>query len=143
MLQFTSQMKLLLSVQPADFRKGIDALVALCQQQLAQDPFSGAIFAFTNRRRTAVKLLTYDGNGFWLCLKRFSQGKLQWWPSQHETQLTYHIDAIALHVLIGQGDPLQSTLGEPWRPLPSQPESFFHAGSPSENHQTVPLSGFL
>ncbi len=68
MLQFTPQMRLLLSVRPADFRKGIDALVALCQQRLGEDPFSGTVFAFTNSRRTSVKLLVYDGNGFWLCL---------------------------------------------------------------------------
>jgi transposase len=42
---------------------------------------SGTLFLFRNRSGTAIKLLTYDGQGYWLCLKRFSQGKLQWWPT--------------------------------------------------------------
>ncbi|VAW82823.1 hypothetical protein MNBD_GAMMA12-260 [hydrothermal vent metagenome] len=121
MMQFTSQMTLYLAIDPTDFRKGVDSLMALCQQQLGHDPFSGAVFAFTNRRRTAIKLLAYDGNGFWLCLKRFSQGKLQWWPSPNVTQTTFHIDATALTILINQGNPIHSALGEPWRRLPSQP----------------------
>jgi len=122
MMQFTPQMTLLLSVNPADFRKGIDALVALCQQQLEQDPFSGTVFAFTNRRRTAVKLLAYDGNGFWLCLKRFSQGKLKWWPSSPISEPLYPIDATQLTILVQQGNPFSIALGEPWKRLPTQPE---------------------
>lgn len=121
MIQFMPQMTLLLSINPADFRKGIDALVALCQQEIKHDPFSGTVFAFTNRRRTAVKLLTYDGNGFWLCLKRFSQGKLKWWPAPTATAETYHIDATQLTVLINQGNPITTTLGEPWKRLSTQP----------------------
>ena len=122
MIHFTPQMKLYLSINPTDFRKGIDALIALCQQQLQHDPFSGAVFAFTNRRRCSVKLLSYDGNGFWLCLKRFSQGKLKWWPSEKTPNLIYHIDSTAMMILMNQGDPVSSSLGEPWRRLSSQPE---------------------
>ncbi len=129
MLQFTPQMRLLLTVRPADFRKGIDALVALCQQRLGEDPFSGTVFAFTNSRRTSVKLLVYDGNGFWLCLKRFSQGKLQWWPNSHSA--TYHIDSTQLMILLNQGNPITSHLGEPWRRLASQPPVISQAASSS------------
>ncbi len=121
MIQITSQMQLFLAINSADFRKGIDALIALCQQQLNSDPYSGAIFAFANRRRTAIKLLAYDGNGFWLCLKRFSQGKLKWWPSENIVNSVYHIDATALTILVNQGNPIRSSLGEPWRRLSSQP----------------------
>jgi len=121
MISFTPQMTLLLSINPADFRKGIDALVALCQQEINHDPFSGTVFAFTNRRRTAVKLLAYDGNGFWLCLKRFSQGKLKWWPEPTPSTPTYHIDATQLTILMNQGHPMMSSLGEPWKKLPNQP----------------------
>ncbi len=121
MIQFTPQMQLFLSVDFTDFRKGIDSLIALCQQKLISDPFSGAVFGFTNRKKTAVKLLAYDGNGFWLCLKRFSQGKLKWWPSSQAPESIYHIDATALNILINQGNPASSSLGEPWRRLPTQP----------------------
>ncbi len=122
MLQLTPQMTLFLSVNYADFRKGIDALVSLCQQKLNQDPFSGALFAFTNRGRTAIKLLIYDGNGFWLCLKRFSKGKLKWWPLAHHAQPIYHIDATQLSILISQGNPEHVLLGKPWKRLSSQPK---------------------
>lgn len=122
MLQINPQMTLFLSIHPADFRKGIDALVATCQQQLHHDPFSGALFAFTNKERTALKLLIYDGNGFWLCLKRFSKGKLAWWPQAIDSQSVYHITAIELSIIISQGNPNNSDLGSPWKPLSSQPK---------------------
>lgn len=86
MIQVLPQLKILLAYQPVDFRKGIDTLAALCKAELKEDPFSGALFVFRNRSGTALKLLSYDGQGFWLCHKRFSQGRLRslanWrWPT--------------------------------------------------------------
>ena len=49
---------------------GIDGLAALCQKVLAHDPFTGTVFVFRNRRATAIKVLVYDGQGFWLCQKK-------------------------------------------------------------------------
>lgn len=121
MMQFTPQMSLFLAIHPTDFRRGIDGLVATCQQQLNANPFSGTVFAFTNRRRNAIKLLTYDGNGFWLCLKRFSKGKLKWWPKENCSKTIYHIGATELNILLHQGNPIASDLGSPWKKLPSQP----------------------
>ena len=74
MIQLTPQMRLLLAVEPVDFRKGIDGLVQVCRQRLNLDPMAGALFVFSNRRRRALKILMYDGQGFWLCQKRLSQG---------------------------------------------------------------------
>jgi len=82
MLKLTPHQRLLLAIEPADFRKGIDSLAAMCKQKLQEDPFSGTVFAFSNRKQTAVKLLIYDSNGFWLVMKRFSSGKLAWWPNE-------------------------------------------------------------
>ena len=73
---------------------------------------------FTNRRRNAVKILAYDGTGFWLVLKRFSSGKLKWWPSvNNSAQSTYSIDATQLTILVNQGHPLTASLEEPWRKI--------------------------
>ena len=72
MLQITPQMRILVAVAPADFRQGIDGLARLCKAVLRQDPFSGTVFVFRNRRRTAIKALVYDGQGFWLCHKRLN-----------------------------------------------------------------------
>jgi transposase len=57
MIQVTPHMKILVCVAPVDFRKGIDGLARLCKDELEQDPFSGIVFAFRNRRATAVKVL--------------------------------------------------------------------------------------
>jgi transposase len=70
MLQITPHMKIRVAVEPADFRRGIDSLARLCRESLGQDPFAGAVFVFRNRRAPALKLLVYDGQGFWLCHKR-------------------------------------------------------------------------
>lgn len=115
MLQMTPQHHLLLATQPVDFRKGIDGLAALCRQHLSQDPFGGTLFIFTNRRRCAVKILVYDGQGFWLSLKRFSKGKLAWWPST--TPPTYRIEAKHLAILLSQGHPYHTKLPSDFRPL--------------------------
>lgn len=115
MLQITPQHRLLLATEPVDFRKGIDGLKAICRQQLCDDPFNGTIFAFCNKAKTSVKLLVYDATGFWLCQKRFSKGKLAWWPKKkcHSTQLR----ASELIVLLAQGNPMLASLPDDWRSL--------------------------
>lgn len=64
MIQLNRQMRILVAIEPADFRKGIDSLAALCRNRLQEDPFTGTVFVFRNRRATAVKILAYDGQGF-------------------------------------------------------------------------------
>ena len=76
MIQTSPTLRILVAVEPVDFRRGIDGLAAVCRQQLARDPMNGWAFVFRNRLRTAVKILLYDGQGFWLCHKRWSSGKL-------------------------------------------------------------------
>ena len=76
-LQLTAQSRVFLAVEPADFRRGIDGLAALCRQRLGENPMEGAVFVFRNRRGTSLKLLCYDGQGFWLCQKRLSQGRVR------------------------------------------------------------------
>jgi transposase len=65
MIQLVPQLRILLACKPIDFRNGIDGLAALCKRELAEDPFSGALFVFRNRRGTALKMLSYDGVGFY------------------------------------------------------------------------------
>ncbi len=61
MIQITAQMRVLVAIEPVDGRKGIDSLARLCQEKLAEDPFSGCVFVFRSRRGTAIRLLSYDG----------------------------------------------------------------------------------
>ncbi|MBD3855650.1 MAG: IS66 family insertion sequence element accessory protein TnpB [Acidobacteria bacterium] len=60
MIQITPQMRILVAVEPTDFRKGIDGLARQCRQALQSDPFSGALFIFRNRNAKAIKILAYD-----------------------------------------------------------------------------------
>ena len=113
MLQITPQMKILVAVQPADFRKGIDGLAALCKSSLQQDPFAGTVFVFRNRRATAIKVLVYDGQGFWLCQKRLSEGRFHWWPSSEDATLA--LAAHQLTVLFSAGNPNRTSAAPEWR----------------------------
>ena len=116
MLQITPQMKILVAIEPVDFRNGIDGLAQLCKQTLQQDPFSGAVFAFRNRRATALKVLVYDGQGFWLCQKRLSQGRFTWWPAS-STDRAALLAAHQLHVLLSAGNPDGTAAPPDWRPV--------------------------
>lgn len=115
MLQLTPQHRFFLCVSPIDFRKGIDGTVAICKQKLRADPMSGAWFVFTNRRKTSVRLLVYDGQGYWLCMKRFSRGRLSWWPKN--TEASQPISAQHLQVLLYQGNPNLTDIPPDWRPV--------------------------
>ena len=72
MIQITPQMRIVAAIEPADFRRGIDGLARLCKDVLKHDPFNGWVFVFRNRSATALKILVFDGQGFWLCHKRLS-----------------------------------------------------------------------
>lgn len=67
-----------LVVEPVDMRAGVDGLSARIQNQLGRSPCDGSVFAFTNRARTRVKLLVWDGTGVWLCQRRLHQGRFVW-----------------------------------------------------------------
>ena len=102
MIQLSANTHILLATQPADFRRGIDGMVALCNQQLERDSRSGTLFVFTNRARTMVRILAYDGNGFWLMTKRLSRGKFRNWPTGERP--VSDIDARRLRVLLAGKD---------------------------------------
>ena len=119
MIQITPHMRVLVAVKHADFRCGIDGLARLCRAALCEDPFSGAVFVFRNRRRTAIKLLVYDGQGFWMCYKRLSSGKLRWWPS-HPDDAATPMQAHELSVLLSGGDPSATAAAPQWRSVTAQ-----------------------
>jgi transposase len=116
MIQVTPQMRILVAVEPADFRCGIDGLCGLCRRALGADVFSGTVFVFRNRRSTAVKILAYDGQGFWLCQKRLSKNRFRYWPTANghaQRELLAH----ELQVLLAGGNPETARAVPQWRPV--------------------------
>lgn len=111
MLQMSPSMRVFVCSLRVDFRKGIDGLAAICRNELNQDPLQGALFIFQSRDRSKVRLLMYDGQGFWLCTKRLSKGKFQWWP-KGET-----IDMRELQTLLWNGNPHLARFATDWRKI--------------------------
>ena len=112
MIQLTPQMRILVAVEAVDGRKGIDSLARLCQEKLQADPFSGWVFVFRSRRGTAIRILVYDGQGFWLAQKRLSKGRFGWWPSGAEP-----VRVLAAHqaqLLLAAGNP-ETQAAPVWR----------------------------
>ncbi len=116
MIQLTPQMRILLAVKAVDFRRGIDGLAEICRHVLSTDPFSGCVFVFRNRRATAIKVLTYDGSGFWLCQKRLSKGTFQWWPDE-SNGLVSVLAVHELQLLLWNGNPRYARVAPAWKKI--------------------------
>ncbi|MGH9444564.1 MAG: IS66 family insertion sequence element accessory protein TnpB [Terriglobia bacterium] len=116
MIQIVPQMRILVALEAVDGRKGIDSLARLCQEKLRADPFSGALFVFRSRRGTALRLLTYDGQGFWLAQKRLSKGRFRWWPEGLSArEVARRLEAHQLQVLLAAGNPTATQAAPMWR----------------------------
>jgi transposase len=113
MIQIAPQMRVLVAVEPVDGRKGIDSLVRLCQDKLDQDPFSGCVFVFRSRSGASIRLLTYDGQGYWLAQKRLSKGRFVWWPEA--TTPAKALEAYETHLLMAAGDVSRVRAAPMWR----------------------------
>jgi len=132
MIQLIPQLRILLACRPIDFRNGIDGLAALCKNALEEDPFSGALFVFRNRRGTALKLLCYDGLGYWLVTRRLSQGRLQWWPAESDERV-HPLQAQQFSVLLYNGLPEQAKFASVWRKLPPSDSQAASVSLPSSS----------
>lgn len=115
MISASPKHRIFLAIEPIDFRKGLDSIARLCQHQLQQDPTSGHYFIFRNKRRTDIKLLYYDSQGFCLFQKRLSTGRYQHWPTASAPLVT--LTPAQLQVLIFNGDPQNTQDGVSWQPI--------------------------
>jgi transposase len=112
MLAFPAAIKIYLAVQPVDMRKQFNGLWTAAQEQLREDPKSGAVFAFINKARTRLKLLYWDGTGVWVLAKRLEQGRFSWpAPGGDRAKLALAPEALAL--LVG-GVELRHGSLKPW-----------------------------
>lgn len=112
MLAFPAAIKIYVAIEPVDMRKQYDGLWAAAQTQLSEDPKTGALFCFTNKGRTRLKLLYWDGTGVWVLAKRLEQGRFSWpEPSEAKRKLSLAPEALAL--LIGGVELKRGSL-KPW-----------------------------
>jgi transposase len=91
--------KIYVAVEAVDMRKGFDGLYGLVRDQLGQDPLSGYLFLFSNRTRTRLKALVWDGSGLWVCAKRLEKGRFRW-PAAGEKQRSVTMRAEELAMLV-------------------------------------------
>src|SRR5207248_3260254 len=70
--------KIYVALDAVDMRKGFDGLYGLVRDHLSQDALSGHLFLFSNRGRTRLKALVWDGSGLWVCAKRLERGRFRW-----------------------------------------------------------------
>jgi transposase len=100
MLTITAAHRIYVACQSFDFRMGIDGFAAICRRHFNLDPFSGYCFIFRNKQHTAIKILLYDGGGFWLCHKRLSRGRFKQWPISRNSAV--NINPGQLNLLLQQ-----------------------------------------
>jgi transposase len=118
MIQLTPHMRILVAKDPLDFRKGIDGTAAICRAVLAESPMTGTLFVFRNRAGTMVRLLIYDGQGFWLATKRLSASRFRFWKGFASDEASMRVAAHQLHVLLAGGDWTKTPVAVPdWRTI--------------------------
>lgn len=87
--------KIYLGVDAVDMRKGFDGLYGLVRDRLQQDPLNGHLFVFTNRSRTRLKILVWDGSGLWVCAKRLERGRFRW-PAGNASSVVLRAEELAM-----------------------------------------------
>ena len=113
MLSFAGSLKVFVALEACDMRKGFNGLHALAAERLGEDPRQGAVFVFSNRRRTRLKLLYWDGTGLWVMTKRLEQGTFSWPKSAQPQATKLKLSAEALAMLT-DGVDLRGGRLRPW-----------------------------
>ena len=112
MLAFPAAIRIFVAVQPVDMRKSFNGLWSAVTERLAEDPKSGAVFAFINKERTRLKLLYWDGTGVWVLAKRLEEGRFSW-PAASDARSKLALAPEALALLVGGVDLKRGSL-KPW-----------------------------
>jgi transposase len=107
--------KIYIALEAVDMRKGFEGLHGLVRDQLGQDPLSGHLFLFTNRTRTRLKALVWDGSGLWVCAKRLEKGRFHW-PAAEGCSVTMRAEELAMLV---NGLDLRQTQARNWYRRPA------------------------
>lgn len=113
MLSFSGSLKVFVAMEACDMRKGFNGLHALASERLGEDPRQGALFVFSNRRHSRIKILYWDGSGLWVLSKRLEKGTFSW-PKTIEpgtTKLCLRAEALAM---LTDGVDLRGAKLRPW-----------------------------
>jgi len=113
MLSFSGSLKVFVALEPCDMRKGFNGLHALVTERLGEDPRAGALFVFSNRRHTRIKILCWDGTGLWVLTKRLEQGTFSWPKNIEPSVTTLKLTPQAL-ALLTDGVDLRGAKLRPW-----------------------------
>ncbi|HEX3625693.1 MAG TPA: IS66 family insertion sequence element accessory protein TnpB [Verrucomicrobiae bacterium] len=100
MLSFHSQLKVFVATAPCDLRMNFNGLWAAASERLGEDPKSGALFVFGNRRRNRIKILYFDGTGVVILAKRLEEGTFHWPQSAGEPGAKLRLSPQALQLLL-------------------------------------------
>jgi len=113
MLSFTGGLKVFVALEPVDLRKSFSGLEGLVSERLGEDLRQGALFVFTNRRHTRLKILYWDGTGLWLLMKRLEQGTFSWPKNIEAGRVKLKLTPEALAMLT-DGIDLRGAKLRPW-----------------------------
>lgn len=113
MLSFSGSLKVFVAVEACDMRKGFNGLYAAVTERLGEDPKAGALFVFSNRRHTRIKILCWDGTGLWLLSKRLEKGTFSWPKQVDPDKTTLRLNPQALAMLT-DGVDLRGAKLRPW-----------------------------
>jgi transposase len=112
-LSFTGSLKVFVALEACDMRKGFDGLHALVTERLGEDVRGGAIFVFSNRPHTRLKMLFFDGTGLWLLSKRLEKGSFSW-PKSVEAGVSKLRLAPEALAMLTDGIDLRGARMRPW-----------------------------
>ncbi|MGZ0002874.1 IS66 family insertion sequence element accessory protein TnpB [Burkholderia gladioli] len=101
MFRFDNKLKVYLHRDPVDFRYGMNSLSILVEQSMRLNPMNSSLYIFGNRRRDRIKILGWDGGGFWLLMKRLETSHFIW-PDRKTAVVTMTPDL--LHALLDGDD---------------------------------------
>ncbi len=109
----SSALKVYVALEPFDMRMGFNGLAAAVTEAFGQALAPDSLFAFTNKRRTRVKLLCFDGTGTWLATKRLEAGTFSWPAPAAPAQRKIRLEPEALRLLL-DGVDMRGARFRPW-----------------------------
>jgi transposase len=115
MIQFPANATVVVMHEPISFHNGIEGTASVARTVLRREPMDGAFFVFRNKQGHMLRILYYDGGGFWLCTRRLSKGRYSAWPKGDGVSPSSALLARELQVLLWGGDPTSCGFPELWR----------------------------